>query len=841
MRPEGVLPRRLPLALVRFGARRPAQVLLVAALAWAVAIVLAFQVSVDTDILSLVPRNNPVVHDFKTTIERFGTVDTLLVVVHLHGERELTPALDFADRLARSLRSSELISWVEYRVDDIVPAAVPLLDRATLFLDPEEVDQLLARLDEEGLRAAAHRLRARLMTPHSVATESLFRLDPLGLLPKVLGGMPFGGTGLPVEPESGVLVDPSHELLLMIARPVRPAQDLAFDRELAHELDRRVESVRREWSEEGWEGPAPKVSFSGGYIIAFEDSILITRDAFFGLGSALAGVMALFLLAFRRRAALLYAFVPLLTGLALTFVFMAAVLGRVNSITSAFGGLLIGLGIDFIIVLYGRYVEERRRGSTHEQAVDAMGRTTAVGVLLGAVTTSATFYAFLVTDFQGLSELGLITGTGILLVVATVYLTLPALLTLLQGRRPHRGGLSLRSFGSDLLCRAALRRPGWTLVVTGVVTAACAVAMTDLGFDDDMRNLRSRSNRGEVVRRQVSEAFGLRFSPMTVRVDGATEAEALEAARELVPRLESLVDGDTLVSVDAIAHAIPSQDRQEEVIRRLAAGAGRVQGVEERLAAALREEGLNPTAFAEGIRLVGDALRAQHPLTVDDFQGTPLEAVLRRYLVRHDDGASAAIYLYRSAENWREVPEAVREVVDSHPSAVLSGPNVVSAELRRIVWGDAAEAAVIGLVLVFLLLWADLGSPVRSLLALAPLLVGLVWMLGGMALLGMPINFFNIFVITMLIGIGVDYGVHLLHRWSESGGSPEAVAETAKAVAVAALTTMVGFGSLVLSSFPALRSVGVTAILGAICTALLGITFLPVLLQKFLPVPHRDA
>ncbi len=101
-----------------------------------------------------------------------------------------------------------------------------------------------------------------------------------------------------------------------------------------------------------------------------------------------------------------------------------------------------------------------------------------------------------------------------------------------------------------------------------------------------------------------------------------------------------------------------------------------------------------------------------------------------------------------------------------------------------------------------------------------------------MALLGIRVNFMNIFVMTMIIGIGVDYGIHLLHRWSESGLAPDALSETSKAVAVAALTTVAGFGSLVLSHFPGLRSVGAAAILGTVCTAVASITLLPVLLAR---------
>ena len=155
---------------------------------------------------------------------------------------------------------------------------------------------------------------------------------------------------------------------------------------------------------------------------------------------------------------------------------------------------------------------------------------------------------------------------------------------------------------------------------------------------------------------------------------------------------------------------------------------------------------------------------------------------------------------------------------------------MISAELRRIVWQDAVAALVLGLIGVYLLMWADLGSPLRTLLALLPLAFGTVWMLGAMAVFHIQLNFFNIFVLTMIVGIGVDYGVHLIHRWFEADGDPDQTAATAKAISVAALTTMVGFGSLVLSHFPGLRSVGAAAMLGAAATAVLAITVLPALL-----------
>jgi predicted exporter len=391
-----------------------------AALTWIVALLLASRVQVETDILSLVPRNNPIVEGFRTTVERFGSVDTLLVVIHLEEERAIESSIDFADRLAASLRDWEDIDWVEYRVDSTAEAAVPLLDRATLFLEPAELEELLDGFDAEGLEATALRLRAQLMAPQSLVTKDLLRLDPVGLLPKILAKVRFGGVGVRVDPESGCLIDDGRQFLLMMAKPVRPAQNLEFDRYLVSSLEERVDDVSRDWVEHSGERSAPWVEFTGGYVVALDDARLITSDMVVGLVSSLAGVMVLFLLAFRSRAALVYAFFPLVTGIALTFSFGAVALGRINSLTSAFGGLVIGLGIDFVIVLYGRYVEERQRGTAHPEAIDAMGRFTGVGVLLGAVTTAATFYSFLVTDFAGLWELGLLGGHRVSVVAGDV-------------------------------------------------------------------------------------------------------------------------------------------------------------------------------------------------------------------------------------------------------------------------------------------------------------------------------------------------------------------------------------------------------------------------------------
>jgi len=671
---QGLLPRQLPLLLVRIGRLHPRLVVALAIVAWLVAGLLASRVEIETDILSLVPRDNPVVEEFRTTVERFGSVDSLLVVIHLEAGRPIEDTLGFAERVAESLRDWELIDWVEYRVDSTAEAAVPLLDRAMLFLDPSELDELLSGLDDQGLSETAARLRAQLMTPQSLVTKDLIRLDPMGLLPRILAKVKLGGVGVRVDPETGCLIDDGRRFLLMMAKPVRPAQDLEFDRELVAGLERRIVEISDAWVAEVGDGRAPRVEFTGGYLVALDDARLITADMVVGLVSSLVGVMVLFLLAFRSRAALVFAFFPLVTGIALTFAFGAVALGRINSLTSAFGGLVIGLGIDFVIVLYARYIEARRVGVSHEVAVDTMGRHTAVGVLLGAVTTAATFFSFLVTDFPGLWELGLLTGTGILLLVATVYLLLPALLTLVHPRRSEDRPLHLHSFGSDMLCRKSLKKPWLTVLVAGAITVILGFGARSLRWDDDFRNMRSGDNRAIQLRQEVMDAFDLRFSPMVLRVDGADEAEALAGCRSILPELEALVDGENLAGVDTIAGVIPPLGMQEEIIGILEETAPAHEGWRGRFETALREHGLNPVAFDEGINHFTAALARREPLSLADLEGTPLARVLDRYVAAAEDEVSAAIYVYPPVGEWRRGASPALEAGHGEPESVLSQP-----------------------------------------------------------------------------------------------------------------------------------------------------------------------
>jgi predicted exporter len=386
---------------------------------------------------------------------------------------------------------------------------------------------------------------------------------------------------------------------------------------------------------------------------------------------------------------------------------------------------------------------------------------------------------------------------------------------------------------------ACMRRPKRVLAVGAVLTVVAGVLATGLEFEESMKTMRPPENRGIRVTTEVGERFGSGFDYMMLVLRGDTPGEAIALADRAAEGARRLVDQGVLYGFSGIDSLIPPPAQQTAVLGWLAEG--RENGLRlERIRATFRRElaaeGLRAEPFEEGVALLASAITPAGPVEAGDFGHTPqTRALLDRYLQPRDGGGwESVVYLYPPENRWRrEPPLQAVELTDSlGPRAILTGTNVINQRVRGIVRADAWFAAVLGLVLVAILLWLDFRSLRHTFLSLTPLAMGIVWMLGAMGALGMKLNFMNIFVTTMIIGIGVDYGLHVLHRYRELRDAADeevvrGLVETGNAIVVAALSTVCGFGSLVFSHYPGLRSVGMVAVLGAVCTAVVAITMLP--------------
>lgn len=812
------------------------RILLVAALAGVAALVGASFIRFDPEILNLVPEHNVEINEFRRVIEELGTIDFHIVVVKVPAGASAEQYEPLLDHLARQYEALPAIEDVEYRLPDPVRIVDDVLPYATLLLTPDELDQVAAKLTDESIRESVARSRALLQTPQSTAVKQLIQYDPFNLLPIFLGRFKDAGGGFDFDPSSGLYVSSDGSTILLLTKPRRAAQDIPFAREVMESSWRIETRVLESFEDEYAEVPLPTIAYTGGYAIAYDDAELIKSDVIANVLFSFFGVLALFFYAFRRVAAIGYAGVPMALGIALTFGLAGITIGTLSSASAGFAALLAGLGIDFITVLYERYVEERNHDISVAEALSRTIRSTMPGVTIAAITTAATFYGFLVTDFRGMTQLGFLTGTGILLFLLCVAFVLPALIVQTEKRATKVPKLHLHTFGSDRLMQLCMRRPKSTLLVWGIFLVIAGILATGLQFSDNVANLRAKGNRGVLEQDYLTSKFGQSFDFMMLVAEGDSVAEVLERTEAVRPELDRMVERGHIGAYQTISSFVPAVSQQEATIEALRAGrdgAFDPERIRTTLRGALEEEGFRAGVYDDYMEKFSRALTVDEPVMLDDIDNEYVGRLGDRFLQETSDGTwMSVMYLYPAEGVWgRNVPADLVAVGASEPHLTLTGVNLVSAVLREIVRNDAIRSTTLGFVLVLLLLTIGFRSLRRALLIFVPFLAGCIGMLGLMALLGLSFNFMNVFVGLMLVGVGTDYGIYMVQRYLENPYEFRVHApDTGKAVVMAAMTSIVGYGSFALSHYPGLKSIGYASTFGIGLSGLAAITLLPAFL-----------
>jgi len=825
-------------ALAKLCLRHSKQIAIVSAILAVAALAAASRLSFDPDLLNLIPQNNKQVNDFRRVLRDMGTIDNHIVVMNIPRGRDVHEYDSLIDQIANGYRQSRLIEDVNYRLPNPLDFIEVILPRAFLFLSPDQLPDVAQKLSDAGIRESVARNRTLLQTPQAFALKELIQYDPFNLLPIFLKKFQSASGGFNIDASSGYYLSNDHEMLLMLIKPRRPAQDVPFGKELLAESDIIEARALKDFQKNAPPGtPLPSIEHSGGYTIAIGDADLIRKDVIANVLGTVFGVLALFLYAFRRPAAIFYAGAPLALGLVLTFGLAGLVYGTLSSASAGFAALLAGLGIDFITVLYGRYVDERNRGATMPHAMIVAIRTTMPGIFLASVTPAATFYAFLATDFQGMTQLGFLTGTGILFFLICVAFLLPALIVWSERKERKRAPkLYLHSFGAGKLIDLSIARPMATVIIWVVFIIVCSVLALRIRFSDNIQDLRAKGNIGVINQEKITTKFGTSFEFMMYVVPGKSLEDVLERTRAASADLDSLVENKTIASYQSISTFVPPADKQRIVIAELnrhRSDQFNFDRVNKTFHEALITSGFKPAAYDSYLEIFRKTMSPQEPITISNIDNEEILKLTTRFVKQNKDGAwMSVIYVYPVGGKWpREVPPSLIAVADRHPGDVLTGVNLVSGTLRRIVKADATRATIIGFVAVLVLMFVSFRTPKMTVLTFVPFVAGAAGMLGLMALFDLEFNFMNIFVGLMIIGVATDYAIYMLQRYREDPSTfTTSAEETGKAIIMAALTAIVGYGSFAISHYPGLRSIGYASTFGIGLSGLAAITLLPAIL-----------
>ena len=827
--PESGFPYR---RLVAWVARRHRAILIGSLALFVLSALSLLRLRLDMDLLAQLPSHSKVFTDYREYLQDFGAFDSLILLVR--GARiDIVP---FADALATELGKVPEIASVRYRVDLDAVRSRFLEPHREQLLAEEDAAELARRLEPTAIAERVHGLKRALAAPMSFGARQWIAKDPLGIDEIVGRSFERRYADAMIRPSGEYFLSRGGDSLLMIVRP----RESAFDTIFSERLLENVHAAERRLLDGEWRGRSVEVAHTGSYVYAVADKQIMRDDLRIYFVIAPLAVLAIFHLGLRSLRILPFVTLPLVLTTIAMFAVSLLWYGSLTMISVASAAIFYGLGIDSSIYFYHLL---REKAAELDQPLDAARVEQAVAdtlVEIGAATVVAsttTAIAFLVigySDFTGVSQLGVMTAIGMLLNIPATFILLPAMVFAWGPRAipsPARESRIAEGFGRFAEWIAA-HRAGVSLALLLLLSAVAAAGLPRLSLDTDFAHLRMGGGEAERVEQRLRAEYGAVDAQGIVVVRAEDTEAALVATERVTAVLERYRTEGVVRSISSLTTFFPSAKTASERLSRFRAlpRAAAARALEH----ALEREGFDTAAF-RGV--LADLERDdRREISIEEQRDGPLAGLIEHHFRR--DAESAAIATYLVPSDGASLASLQARLHADLPDVrfAFTGRPLVERELASLLRGELGWfiGASIGLNLL-LVLFAErrLSS---SLALLSPTIAALILYLGLMGLLGVAIDPINLIVLPLLIGLGVDDGVYLTAHARFAGSLATGVRRGAIALLLAAGTTIVGFGSLGLSRYPALVRLGLLGALGlGLCT--IAALFAVPLLARTLGVP----
>jgi len=809
----------------------------------------ALRLEQKTTLKDLLPDHNEVVMRFEETVIDFDLVDRVAMVVQFEPD-DLVQAEAFADIFVDQIRQDpefpEYLQWMNANLFDQIDETnyYEYLRFITRFLPEEKLDAFARSLSPENIRA---RIKQNYRDLESgMASKTFIQKDPLFLIDLAANYRDEITGNYSVDVTDGYLVSKDKTMLLVLGKPLYSPEDVDYSVALWDFLHEHLALAKQAFVEEEEFNPddSLSVNFTGAHPITACENKLIRGDVIAMFISSFAMVMLLFVLAYGRPMALVYVGLPLLSAEVWTLGIGYLLFGRLNLLTATFSAVIVGLGIDYAIHIFSRYLDERTKGLDSEESMKLALSETGLGTLVGGTTTALAFLAMGFNSFHGLVEFASIAAIGILMCLVQMFVLLPSLLFVrdkMRGRRPAFTRAQ-HDFKVEKLIMLALKHRRLVTAVIVVGTVLLGWQAIHLQFNADIRSIRARSNEAIKLQSLVTEKVGGSLRSLTFVLEAKDEADLHRAQAKLDPVLAQLQREGSLVRYDNALSFVQSPERQMENLAYLRERVPSGDELKRTFFEALEQEGFRITEDNRSyIDFLAQAVDANEPASIRQLlQGS--ENVLGHFLYAGPDRFKAVNYLYPVKGLWEKDATArliqrIEDAVDLGPDQAfyVTGIQMISNELKTLIQQSFEVSCLIAIFFVFVTLMLHFRRWSLVFLTLTPLLVSVIWMLGTLRLLGIDIHVLNFVATPIIIGIGIDDGVHVvekyLHRVDTSIGS--LIAKCAKAVTLTSLTTIFGFSSLFLADYSGFRSLGLSSILGVFYCWLGSVVLLPIIMASF--------
>jgi len=778
--------------------------------------------TLNSDFTAMLPESAQSVRDLEEIQERFGGQQAMSLAIEAKdGDVEALHAFtrSFVARV-EGMREQKVVA-VDWNISDFAH----FVERNRhLYADLDDLeairDALSERLDYERARANPFFLDLDDEAPPPDPEAVVRRIERDAEQARADAERRFPG---------GFLQHPTRSVLLIVVHTRIPGGEMGATEALVAEMERAIDEL----------DPDDRIHvYWGGTLIEVRDETAsltaeVLTATLLTVGLTLIGIFVFFL---RVRAIPLLS-LGLIPPVLVTYGVAELTVDYLNASSAFLSSIVVGNGINPMIIWLARYFEARRGGEDLETALVTCHRGTWKGTLTASLAAGVAYGSLMSTDYRGFRDFGVIGGSGMVFCWVATFLLLPALVVAFERWKPltfkqaskHKGiyGVLFARIAMGSSKAVVVAAVAITLVTSGVV----AWALAGDPMEYDFRRLRSERDPDsdpETVLRFSQEILTETLAGSALAILAPSREEAVLMKRQLDERRDELPKAYGAVrSIDDLLPA--DQEAKLEVLREL-----------RQLMLEIR-----PHVNAEMQALI-DAQLPPEPMQAlgpDDLPRSIARPYTERdgtrgrllFVEHHPDESSwDGLYLGR----WAEAARTVRARGADEPPPV-AGTAVVFSDVMESVWREGPRAIGIAFLATMLLLIVTFREPKQRWLTLASLLVGIVWMGGAMGLLGMRLNFLNFIAFPITFGNGVDYAVNVMRRYAEErdggrdavGAARQAVESTGGAVILCSLTTVIGYTSLHASSNQALNSFGEATAIGEVTCLAAAVLALPAVLH----------
>lgn len=572
--------------------------------------------------------------------------------------------------------------------------------------------------------------------------------------------------------------------------------------------------------------PEAEVFMHGAPAMSANNSRRIKADLVMTVGISLLLIVLLISLFFKNKSSLLLILAPVAYGTLSALALMYWIKGSMSLMAIGIGAVVLGVALSYClhVLTHYKYVDDPERVLRDESKP----------VFLGCLTTVGAFAGLLFTSSELLRDFGMFASFAML---GTTFF---ALVFLPQFFRPERNRKSEKAFALfDRINAFPLDSNRWILGTIGVITVVCLL-LPSPEFDSNLRDINYMSPKVRESQNIYNTENNGGWSSQYYAATGSTLDSAILCSRRLSSALDSLQRSGMVKShSDFSAFLVPEDEQQERIYDwstywnyPVGGGRTRLQVTQSRIERAAREQGLNPEFFTPFTALC-EADYA--PESLYDAGVLP-ESVTSNFIERGKDGT---YMVFASALMPEQEKMNVNKAVDAVDGSLVVDPFFYTGNMVEIIHNDFNTILWISMAFVFIVLLLSFRNVAVSLIAFLPMTLSWYVVQGIMWLFGMKFNLINIIISSFIFGIGVDYSIFVMQGLlaAASGRDKEMLNYHKTAIGLSAMILIVVTGSLLFAVHPAIKSIGISSIIGMSASILLSYSIEPFLFRQILRIP----